>query len=68
MFQKSLWAVFWFIQTKLKEGIFIGPNIRKIRSQFEETIEAREKAAWKSFEFFVRKPEAIEKKGLLKTS
>jgi hypothetical protein len=38
-------------KAKLKEGIFKGPNIRKLMSDatFESTMNATEKAAWQAF-------------------
>ena len=40
---------------KLKEGIFIGPQIRKIMkdSQFENLLSVKEKSAWNSFKMLV---------------
>lgn len=42
-------------EAKLKEGIFVGPDIRKLMRDpnFEDTIETKEKAAWTSFKLVV---------------
>jgi len=44
------------IETKLKEGIFIGPQIRDLIKDkyFEKLLQGDEKTAWDSFKFVVK--------------
>jgi len=43
-------------ETKFKEGIFIGPQIRDIIKEeyFDKLLQGGEKAAWHSFKFLVK--------------
>jgi hypothetical protein len=43
-------------ETKLKEGIFIGPQIRDLIKEeyFDKLLQGDEKAAWDSFKFVVK--------------
>ncbi|GBM42013.1 hypothetical protein AVEN_3249-1 [Araneus ventricosus] len=42
-------------ETKLKEGVFVGPDIRKIMKDenFETKMEANERKAWESFKLVI---------------
>jgi len=44
------------IEAKIKEGIFIGPQIRDIIKDkyFDMLLEGEEKSAWDSFKFVVK--------------
>jgi len=44
-------------EAKIKEGIFVGPQIRKVmqESTFEATLNAAEKAAWDPFKMITAK-------------
>ncbi|GFW63163.1 uncharacterized protein TNCV_581031 [Trichonephila clavipes] len=50
--------------TKIKEGIFAGPQIRKIIKDptFDQILEAKEKAAWDAFKSAVREFPGSKKK------
>ena len=53
----SLWEEFPRLgEAKLKEGIFIGPQIRELIKDeyFDKLLEGYEKAAWDSFKFVVK--------------
>jgi len=43
-------------EAKLKEGVFIGPQIRDLIKDeyFDTTLQGDEKAAWDSFKFVVK--------------
>ena len=52
-----LWETFLRLkEAKLKEGIFIGPQIRDLIKDeyFEMLFQCNEKAAWESFKFVVK--------------